>query len=77
MGMKSPDFWGAYGCYECHKVMDGQDPRFIDFDRSAEWLRAIAETQIQMADNGLLIFSEKVKRVKKPEKVMSRQPLFR
>ena len=77
MGMKSPDYWGAYGCYECHKVMDRQDKRFIDFDLSAEWLRAISETQKQLANDGLLIFSEKIKRPKKAEKVIRNQGIYR
>ena len=24
MGIKSPDWWGAYGCSDCHDVVDGR-----------------------------------------------------
>lgn len=26
-GSKAPDLLGAYGCYHCHQVVDGQKPR--------------------------------------------------
>ena len=77
MGLKSPDFWGAYGCSACHSVMDRQDKRYLNIDIDGTWLTAIAETQRQMAMAGLLIFSEKQMKPKRTEKVMQRTSLYR
>jgi len=77
MGKKSPDYWGAYGCADCHKVMDRQDRRYIDFDIDRIWLEAIAETQQIMAKAGLLLFTEKSTRPQKVGKVVDRRSPYK
>jgi hypothetical protein len=49
-GIKSPDFWGAYSCFYCHSILDGNETAEHDSD----WLRAIFETQQILFDKGLL-----------------------
>ena len=50
MGYKSPDWWGAYGCFSCHSHMDGSgEPYLIDI-----WMPAIYETQKKLIAKGLL-----------------------
>jgi hypothetical protein len=45
---KPPDFWGFYGCGDCHNAEErGLVP-------AAEVMRAIRETQTLMAMDGLL-----------------------
>jgi hypothetical protein len=48
MGTKSPDFWGAYGCDDCHKHADSGKVSYQD------WMRAIFETQIKLIEKGLI-----------------------
>ena len=50
MGTKSDDFWGAYGCSECHSYMDNY--RFGQV--STTWMQAIFETQKKLIDKGLI-----------------------
>jgi len=32
MGIKSPDWWGAFGCSDCHDIVDGR--RSVDINSS-------------------------------------------
>ena len=41
IGTKSDDFFGAYGCSECHRVID----QMSILESAHLWLRAINETQ--------------------------------
>jgi hypothetical protein len=50
-GIKSPDFWGAYSCFHCHQILDGNETAEHDSD----WLRAIFETQQILFAKGLLV----------------------
>jgi hypothetical protein len=48
-GTKPPDFWGFYGCVDCHVAEDhGLVP-------NVDVMRAIRETQTIMARDGLII----------------------
>ena len=47
--IKSPDWWGAFGCYECHIYMDsGQG-------NERHWMPAIYETMDKLIDKGLIV----------------------
>lgn len=54
-GLKSPDFWGAYGCSGCHDYIDG---RMKDKPSKEEsrviWWRAIPKTINRMFQKGVL-----------------------
>ena len=50
-GFKSPDIWGVYGCFWCHKDLDAS---MIDYQ---DQLRALQETQMKLLEKGLLIES--------------------
>lgn len=47
-GLKSPDLFGVYGCYECHNMLDRSEVDYKD------QLRALTETQMKLFDKGLL-----------------------
>jgi hypothetical protein len=49
-GFKSPDHWGAFACFHCHSILDGNETAEHDSD----WLRAIFETQKILFAKGLL-----------------------
>lgn len=56
MGMKSPDLFGAYGCYACHAVVDGHQR--CSWSRQ-ELLIMLAEgvfrTQLILLESGVLV----------------------
>tara|TARA_R110002126_G_C10379499_1_gene494118 strand:- start:842 stop:1144 length:303 start_codon:yes stop_codon:yes gene_type:complete len=56
MGIKSPDWWAAYGCSDCHDIID--DRRRIawpvEFDLSKTSLDAIYRTHKRMIEKGLI-----------------------
>lgn len=55
MGMKHNDIHGAYGCSDCHSVVDG--PRKVDFssDLIKLWfLEAMLRTQLILIEKGLI-----------------------
>lgn len=55
MSRKSPDFWGAYGCSNCHAVADGQMKHDLTSEEILEaWMRAIFETQMSLIQKGLI-----------------------
>jgi len=58
MGIKGPDWWGAYGCYKCHAAIDGGDGYELleKYECLAEeiWFPAIYETQKKLFAKGLL-----------------------
>ena len=55
IGLKSPDWWGAYGCAECHDIVDGRTPhRLTDLEIARAWLRGIHETQRILFEEGIL-----------------------
>lgn len=48
MGNKSPDLFGVYGCYHCHRKLDeGRIP-------ASEQLKALQETQMRLYQKGLI-----------------------
>ena len=49
MGIKSPDWWGAYGCYDCHRVIDSHQAYSLSY-----WMPAIYETQKKLRAKGLI-----------------------
>lgn len=51
MGMKSPDNIAAFGCDNCHAVIDGRAKG--DFT-AADLMRALAETQMIWIEQGLI-----------------------
>ena len=52
MGMKSPDLMAVFACSACHDRLDGRTKgEEIDWQ---DVLRALAETQLHWANNGLI-----------------------
>lgn len=50
-GMKGPDQIAIFACYHCHQIVDG--PRRWEVS-AADYLRALAETQMKWVEMGLL-----------------------
>lgn len=58
MGVKSPDLLAAFGCSDCHDVVDGR--RGQEFSRSQRQLyllEGVIRTQAYLIERGLLHFS--------------------
>lgn len=54
-GMRDQDFWGAYGCVDCHDFVDGRVDNLVGFHMTAVyWMPAIHETQMKLHEKGLL-----------------------
>jgi len=48
-GLKSPDLFAAYGCFDCHQYLDsnsGADPQSV--------MDAVFETQYKLMEKGLI-----------------------
>lgn len=56
MGIKSPDWWGAYACHGCHNFMDGRaiSPYVDSTEKPQIWLDGIFETQKKLREKGLI-----------------------
>ena len=56
MGVKSPDWWAAYGCSSCHDIVDGR--RMVDDISNDEifrcLMRGVFRTQKIMFESGTL-----------------------
>lgn len=48
VGMKSPDIFGVYGCYECHLLLDASKVDYQDQQRAHQ------ETLMKLIDKGLI-----------------------
>lgn len=48
VGLKSPDLFGVYACYNCHTALDAC--RVV----ASEQLRALQETQMKLYEKGLI-----------------------
>ena len=60
MGIKSPDWWGAFACHHCHTIADGSkrfDPEYVNVFES-RWLAGIYETQKALIEEGLMSYIE-------------------
>ena len=58
MGLKSPCWWGAWGCASCHDVMDRRKKSLAPMmpkERPQIWLDAIFETQMELHKDQLLM----------------------
>ena len=44
-GFKSPDLWAAFGCFNCHTLIDDLTSHLTPLERAQGWLRGIYETQ--------------------------------
>ena len=54
-GMKSHDIHGAYGCYECHLIVDGQHMTYHSREQIKVWFfEAMVRTQLIELDMGLI-----------------------
>lgn len=53
MGNKSPDFWGAFGCYACHEHLDQR--RLPKIEELEYWMRGIFRTQKIWVAKGLVL----------------------
>lgn len=55
MGLKVPDVLGAFGCSDCHAVVDGQKPSdYSAAERRLMLLEGMARTQIYLIEHGYL-----------------------
>ena len=56
MGVKSPDWWGAYACSGCHDFMDGRaiSPYADSSDKDGFWLDGIHETLRKLIEKELI-----------------------
>lgn len=55
MGIKSPDWWSAYGCSSCHDVIDGRMKTDLPETEILKCImRGIFRTHQIMLDEGLL-----------------------
>lgn len=55
MGMKSSDLHGAYGCYDCHMVIDGHAKSdFSQEELELRFFQAMIRTQIILLALGLV-----------------------
>ena len=56
MGIKSPDWWAAYGCSDCHDIIDGRRRAGLPANLNIEdaILGAIYRTQKRMIEKGLI-----------------------
>lgn len=54
--MKSPDHWAAYGCSDCHDIMDGRrhEEDVSELDKLKAWLRGVYLTQQALINEGLM-----------------------
>ena len=54
--LKSPDLFGVYGCYECHKVLDGQNTshEFTPEEVKIWAFEGMIRTQKILMDEGLI-----------------------
>lgn len=56
IGFKSPDWWGAYACSDCHDVLDGRKKTDIDKHEIDEcFVRGIYRTLKRRIDQDLII----------------------
>lgn len=49
IGIKSPDLFGVYCCYQCHLMLDRSE---VDYQ---DQLRSLQETQMKLYEKGLLV----------------------
>jgi hypothetical protein len=55
-GQKVDDWWGAYGCSECHEAVDQH--RITGLQGGLMWLHAILTTQRRLYEKGIMQFPE-------------------
>lgn len=54
-GMKSNDIHAAYGCSECHKIIDGQHTTYHNKEQLKVWFfEAMVRTQLLLIEQGLI-----------------------
>lgn len=76
MGSKGHDYHGAFGCSECHKILDLHElplslARFY-------WLRGMMRTQDYWVEHGQIVIAGDNEKPRKPShKIMQRTSLFR
>jgi len=55
MSKKSPDWWGAYACYTCHMILDGQQKSDIPQEELFRChMRGVYRTLKMIIEEGLL-----------------------
>jgi len=53
MGLKSPDWCGAYGCYACHQIVDGQrNSTFTADERELMLVNGVIRTLAMLIEEG-------------------------
>lgn len=72
MGTKSPDYFAAFGCFECHRVMD--EHRLPREEERFYWLRAIERTWRVWIERGLVIIPVDPETAKRRPKKPSNLP---
>ncbi|MCP4182298.1 MAG: DUF1364 domain-containing protein [Hyphomicrobiales bacterium] len=74
-GMKSPDYWAAFGCYECHDYFDNN--KLDPFEKLRVGQRALIRTWKRWIELGLIFVPETTKRKKTVSKIVKRPSLYR
>lgn len=56
MGIKSPDWWGCYGCSDCHDIIDNRRKVLgLTYEMKVELMfRALYRTWKRMIEKGLI-----------------------
>lgn len=55
MALKSPDHWAAYGCSNCHNIIDGRwNTDLSDAEILRCMMRGLYRTQEQLINKGLI-----------------------
>lgn len=56
MGVKSPDWWGTYGCSVCHDIVDRRiRVDLTDYEIDKNFFRAVFEFQAEAHEEGLIV----------------------
>jgi hypothetical protein len=58
-GLKSPDWLGAFGCYRCHAIVDGQvNSTYSDAERRLMLAEGMARTLLILINEGVIYVPE-------------------
>jgi hypothetical protein len=73
-GLKSPDWLGAFGCFRCHQIVDGQvNSTFTDGERRLMLAEGMARTLLILINEGVIYVPEVEARRPKLAKILPRR----
>lgn len=61
VAMKAPDLFIAWGCFNCHQIVDGVKKSMFESreDIEIDFLRGVLRTQAILAQEGKLVYCDK------------------